>query len=64
MESKLVVDKQAIDELVRYLGTKPYHEVYKIIPILKTAESVDSFLLKNREQYKTMFHNDEAEKGD
>ena len=60
---KLVINKSLRDQLVRYLATKPYNEVAPIVPVLQQLESVDSFVLKNRDDLK-MLHGEASEKGE
>lgn len=62
--TSLVISKSLKDQLVRYLATKPYGEVAPIVPVLQQLESVDSYVLKNRDDFKKMLHGEALEKGD
>lgn len=55
------ISDEMIQEIVKYLGTKPYSEVYKIVPALLKLECVDSYVKRHSEEYKNLLKGDEDE---
>jgi len=39
-ETQVKINKHYINETIKYLATKPYQEVFKLIPALQTTEDI------------------------